>query len=120
MLTSRIDMISNSTSLTTWLGLAPIAWSMASSLFLWLRTSDRNTNAEDTEASAATTNIMLSSPGVPNISPPFLSLPSCALDQSCAEMTPSMLLRSALRSSRASAQPLVDWSHSSNIHVVDL
>ena len=63
---------------------------------------------------------MLSRPGVPKIRPPFLSFPSWALDQSCADITPSTLFRSALRSSRAFAHPFDDWSHSSNIQTVDL
>ena len=118
MLTRRIDMISNNTSSLP-VGASPDRLERGHLLFLCERTSERNTNAEDTDARAATTNIMLSRPGVPKIRPPFLSLPSWALDQSCADITPSTLFRSALRSSRAFAHPLEAWSQSSNIHVVD-
>ena len=73
MLTRRIDILSNRTNRITWFGLAPIACNIASYLFLWLKTRERNTKAEDIEAKAATTNIMLSKPGVPNIKPPLRS-----------------------------------------------
>ena len=63
---------------------------------------------------------MLSSPGVPKTRPPFLSLLSCAVDQSWADTTPSMLRRFAPSISIASEQPLSLWSQSSNIQVEEL
>ena len=40
----------------TWFGLAPMAWRIASSFLRLVRTNDRKTNAEATEARDATTN----------------------------------------------------------------